>query len=327
MSERADGEHERATDRGRPYPRAISRRAALALAAGTLALGVGVGAAIGPAPNASYAGVSPGVLQRLPELLAAITGREADAAKARQSAASAAAASAQSEAVARRRRRRRRHAAASASEASASSSEGEAQASTPAAKQKAGSKASKLPAVGSVWLIELAGESFTQAQSQPAAAPYITGTALHAGALLSGWSALQGQALASEAALLAPTSAAGTPPLVRSIVQPPCPEGAAGAGCATPAGALAAADAFLKETLAQITGGAAYREGGLVVVTFATVAIAAQQGLPAGASSATLTSAPPAGVLVLSPFAKAGARPSLRFNPTSPSQSLRALLG
>ncbi len=178
-----------------------------------------------------------------------------------------------------------------------------------------------------MWLIELAGESFAQAQGQPTAAPYITATALHEGALLGGWSALQGAALASEAALLAPVAVGATPPLVHSLVQPPCPEGAAGAPCSTPAGALTAADSFLKETLAQVTASTAYREHGLVVVTFASVGIAAQAGLPAGASSATLTDVPPAGVLVLSPFAKAGARPSLRFNATSPAQSLQALLG
>jgi hypothetical protein len=110
-------------------------------------------------------------------------------------------------------------------------------------------------------------------------------------------------------------------------VQPPCPEGAGGAACAaeTP-GQLTAADEFLKATLTQITATPAYREHGLVVVTFASVGVATQAGLPAGASSATLTSQPPAGVVLLSPFARAGARSSASFNPTSPRQSLEKLL-
>jgi hypothetical protein len=301
-------------------PRALSRRAALLLAAAMLAVGVGVGAAIGPAPSASFAGVSPDVLARLPELLASIAGRERSAAASQQQS-TAAEGQPQAEAAARRRRARRRRRAAALAQSGAEASPsaaGEAQSSTPAAKKKPASKSAQLPAVSSVWLIELSGESFAQAAGEPAAAPYIEGTLLHEGALLAGWSALQGSALASEAALLASLSEGA---------KPPCPEGAAGAACSTPAGALSAADTFAKEVLAQITASAAYREHGLVVVTFATVGVASELGLPAGASSATLTQKPPAGVLVLSPFAKAGTRPALRFDPTSPSQSLAALLG
>jgi hypothetical protein len=289
---------------------------------------VGVGAAIGPAPSASFAGVSPSLLAHLPELLAAIAGNDHGSSSAAATAAGGGAAKAEAQAAgARRRRRHRRAAAAAASEAATSTTPSEAEASSPSSTSKPAAKAKKLPAVTSVWLIELGGESFAEAQGEPAAAPYITASALHEGALLSGWSALQGTALASEAALLAPVPVGGTPPLVHSLVQPPCPEGAAGAACSTPAGELTAADTFLKETLAQITTSAAYREHGLVVITFASVGVAAQAGLPAGASSATLTDVPPAGVLVLSPFAKAGSHPSLHFNATSPSQSLQALLG
>lgn len=314
---------------GRPF----SRRAALLLAAGTLGVGVGVGAAIGPAPSASFAGVSPSLLAHLPELLATIAGSDHGGSSAAQPTAAGggpAGAEAQAASARRRRRRRRRRAAAAgagASEAATSTTSSEAEASSPSSASKPAAKAKKLPAVTSVWLIELGGESFAEAQGEPAAAPYITASALHEGALLSGWSALQGAAFASEAALLAPVAAGATPPLVHSLVQPPCPEGAAGASCSTPAGALAAADTFLRETLAQITTSAAYHEHGLVVITFASVGVAAQAGLPAGASSATLTDVPPAGVLVLSPFAKAGSHPSLHFNATSPSQSLQALLG
>ena len=62
------------------------------------------------------------------------------------------------------------------------------------------------------------------------------------------------------------------------------------------------------------------------MVTFADVGIATQSELPAGASTSTLTSTPPAGAAVLSPLAKAG-RSSVTFNPTSPKQSLEKLLG
>ena len=62
------------------------------------------------------------------------------------------------------------------------------------------------------------------------------------------------------------------------------------------------------------------------MVTFATVGIAAQGGLPPGASTATLTSQPPAGVAVMSPFAKAGERSTASFDPASPEQTLEELL-
>ena len=82
-----------------------------------------------------------------------------------------------------------------------------------------------LPPVTSVWLITLSGSNFAQALAQTAAAPYIDSQLVPAGTLLSGWSSLDASAFASEAALLA-----GEPPqTLDSIVQPPCPEGAAGA--------------------------------------------------------------------------------------------------
>jgi hypothetical protein len=179
-----------------------------------------------------------------------------------------------------------------------------------------------------VWLIELSGVSFSEALAQPAAAPYLDGQLIPAGTLLSGWSALTGSAFASDATLASQSSSAGAPlPLLHSIVQPPCPEGAAGASCAAgTAGQLTAADEFLKATVPVITACASYREHGLIVVTFATVGVAAAAGLPAAASTAALTSQPPAGVVLLSPFAHAGARPVTPFNPTSPKQSLEELL-
>lgn len=306
-------------------PRTPSRRAVVVLALAMLAIGVAAGAAIGPAPTASFAGVSPGLLQKLPELLAAIAGRSRAASQAQSASGESQQPAGEEEAPKRRRRRRVVIVRAPQSAEETQPSETTAATTTPSVQK--GATGAKLPAISDVWLIELDGESFSATDAQPAAAPYITGTLLGQGALLGGWSSLQASALAGEAALLAPVPLGGTPPIVHSIVQPACPEGAAGAACSSPTGALSAADAFAKETLASITGTSAYREHGLVIITFASVGLAAQQGLPAGASSATLTEKPPAGVLVLSPFAKAGSRPSLHFDPTSPAQSLRALLG
>jgi hypothetical protein len=184
-------------------------------------------------------------------------------------------------------------------------------------------KQTMLPPVTSVWLITLSGGTFAQALAQPANAPYIDSQLIPAGTLLSGWSALAGSTFASEAGLLA-----GAPPqTLDSIVQPPCPEDAAGTQCAPEtAGALSAGDEFLKQTIPAITASAAYHAHGLIVITFGAVGNATASGLPAGASTATLSSEPPAGVLLLSPFAHAGTRPASTFNPTSPKQSLSALL-
>jgi len=184
-----------------------------------------------------------------------------------------------------------------------------------------------------VWLIELAGTSFADAIAQPTAAPYIDTQAIPAGTLLSGWSGLDGGAFANETALLASEPPlADVPSVLDTIVQPPCPasspegEGAAGASCAAEAGALSAADEFLKATVPTITSTAAFRESGLIVVTFASVAVATATGLPTGAATATLTARPPAGVLLISPFASVGARSSTTFKPTTPKQSLEKLL-
>jgi hypothetical protein len=309
--------------------RAPSARVTAGLAAAMLAIGVVVGAAIGPAPAPSQADPS------LPVLLTTLARAEAAraaanaAAAAAQSAASAAS-SPEGEVATTRRKHRRKHKHASTEEASSASTTpaAETEATTPASTTPSSTtptstpKASKLPPVTHVWLIELAGTSFASALAQPAAAPYIDTEAIAAGTLLSGWSALDGGAFANETALLASTP----PQLLDTIVQPPCPEGAAGASCATEAGALTAADEFLKATVPTITSNADFRESGLIVVTFASIGQAIATGLPAGAATATLTTAPPAGVLLISPFAKVGARSSATFNPTSPKQSLEKLL-
>jgi hypothetical protein len=174
-----------------------------------------------------------------------------------------------------------------------------------------------------VWLIELAGPTFASALAQPSLAPYIDGTAVPSGTLLSGWSGLSAAAFAGEAAQLA----SPPPQLLQTVTQAPCPEGAAGAACApgTP-GELTAADDFLKASIPAITSTPAYREHGLIVVTFGSVVAGSASGLPAGSSAVTLTALPAAGVLLVSPFAAAGARSSTPFNATSPKQSVERLL-
>jgi len=301
--------------------RAPSARVTAALAAAMLAIGLAVGAAIGPAPSTSQADPT------LPVLLATL----ARGAAAREAAAAAAAAqpAPTAEVTSTRKRRKRKHKHASAEEATSAASEGSGSetetstSTTPSSTTPTSTpKASKLAPITHVWLIELAGTSFTAAIAQPTAAPYIDTEAVPAGTLLSGWSGLAGGAFANETALVSSTP----PQLLDTIVQPACPEGAAGASCATEAGALTAADEFLKATVPTITSNADFRESGLIVVTFASVAQATATGLPAGAATATLTTQPPAGVLLISPFAAVGAHSSATFNPTSPKQSIEKLL-
>jgi hypothetical protein len=296
--------------------RAPSPRVTAALAAAMLGIGVAVGAAIGPAPSPSQADPS------LPLLVESLARGEA----ARAQAASAAAAQTTStEETTPRRKKRRRHKHASAEEASSATtttSETETTSTGPTATAKAKPKSSRLPPVTHVWLIELAGTSFASAVAQPTSAPYIDTQAIPAGTLLSGWSALDAGAFASETAL----AASSPPQLLDTIVQPPCPEGAAGASCTSEAGELSAADEFLKATVPTIASTPAFRESGLIVVTFASVGSATATGLPAGAATATLTSTASTGVLLISPFAAVGAHATTAFNPTSPKQSLEKLL-
>ncbi len=306
-------------------PRLPSTRVAAALAAGMLAIGVAVGAAIGPAPETSLAG------ERIPLLMPAIA---ALAGGGTHTTSTSAAAAVQPPPLTLQPTPGASSARAGGSSAATKTSKaGPSAAATPApapsaAKQltkstpKSGAQAA-LPPVTSVWLITLSGSNFAQALAQTAAAPYIDSQLVPAGTLLSGWSSLDASSFASEAGLLS-----GEPPqTLDSIVQPPCPAGAAGGACAPEtAGALTAADEFLKATLPAITASAAYRAHGLVVITFGSVGNVTASSLPAGSSTATLGSTPPAGVLLLSPFAGAGARPTTAFHPTSPKQSLAGLL-
>jgi hypothetical protein len=313
---------------------APSARVTAALAAAMLAIGVAVGAAIGPAPSPSLASPT------LPLLLQTLA-RGAAARAAQSASAAAQPPAATTEATPRRKRRhhRKKHpseeeasSAATTTPAAETGSETTTPISTPTKTKstpKSTPKASALAPVTHVWLIELSGMSFEKASAQPAAAPYIDTQAIPAGTLLSGWSALEGGGFANEAALLA----SGGPQLLDTIVQPPCPasspegEGAAGAACnPETTGALTAADEFLKATVSTITSSAAFRENGLIVITFASVANATATGLPTGATTATLTAQPSAGVLLISPFASVGAHSTTTFDPTSPRQSVERLL-
>jgi S-DNA-T family DNA segregation ATPase FtsK/SpoIIIE len=307
-----------------------SRRAGAVLATVMLGIGIAVGAAIGPTPETSLAGGA-GIAQKLPALIAAA----ASSSRAQMQAPAATTATTAPPAITPQATP------AAASDTSASATSTPAASTTPTTSAEGESKktsttptktsaggASKLPPITSVWLIQLSGVSFSEALANPTAAPYIDGQLIPKGTFLTGWSALSASAFAGDAALAEKQASVGAaPPILHSIVQPPCPEGAAGATCAvgTP-GALTAADEFLKATLASVTATTTYSEHGLVVVTFATVAEPTAAELPAGSSSATLTSQPPAGVVLLSPFAKAGAKPTTTFNPTSPKQSLEKLL-
>ncbi len=292
-----------------------------ALAAAMLALGVGLGAAIGPSPTASFAGDTPALVAKLLSQLATARSHSSTQATSTQAAPETPAEPTPTPSRAARSAKTTPPAAETgASTTKSSESESEKSSKTTKAAKP------KLPAVTNVWLVELSGPGYEELLTQKSDAPYISGQLIPTGTLLSGWSAIEGGAFASEAALAAPSSAVSNPPIVHSIVQPPCPEGTAGESCSTPAGALKAADEFAQATLPSITGSAAFHEHGLAVVTFATVGVASQQGLAAGTSSATLTSKPPGGVLLISPFAKAGAHSSVTFQVSSPVHTLEALL-
>jgi hypothetical protein len=288
-------------------------------------VGVAIGAAIGPAPQASFAGTE------LPGLLGALFGHAAPARPPSGSSPPAAGEErglASVEASARHRRRHRRKRAAVSSEAPAASTPAETTTPSSVSTPTESSKTSLKP-VTSVWLIELSGESFAQALAQPAAAPYIDSQLIPAGTLESSWTSLDGSAFGSDVSLAGLHAPAGSPsPIVTQIIQPPCPEGAAGAQCAagTP-GQLTAADAFVKQAVSVISANALYRAHGLIVVTFASVTQATAAGLPEGTASATLTAQPPAGVLLVSPFIRAGVRSASAFDSTSSAHALTALLG
>ena len=186
-----------------------------------LAIGVAVGAAIGPAPTASFAGDTPALIARL-LLRARIAQQRGDADREHHGAAAAAATP-----RAPRRRRQRADAGRGGRHPASSAGSEAATAEQTVQIQHAG----QIEAAGDHERVAdraRRGRASKKPLAQAAAAPYITGQLIPTGTLLSSWSAIEGSAFANEAALAAPASAVGTPPLVHSIVQPPCPEGAAG---------------------------------------------------------------------------------------------------
>jgi hypothetical protein len=312
--------------RARARSRLPSRRASLVLAVAMLTIGVAVGAAIGPAPATSLAGDG-NIVQKLPALIAAVAARSHSATPAQPAATSTQPPPITPQATPAASSTPAAATSAPAQEATQPSSESQKKSSNTQGKAPSGGT-SKLPPITSVWLIELSGSSFNEAIANPTAAPYTTGEAIPKGTFLSSWTALSASAFAADAALAEHrATVGGTPPVLHTIVQPACPEGPAAAAClpGTPAG-IALADAFLKATIAAITQSTTYSEHGLIAVTYATVADPATAELTAGSASSTLASQPPAGVLLLSPFAKAGAKPASAFDPTSPKQSLEKLL-
>jgi hypothetical protein len=312
--------------RARAPSRLPSRRASLVLAVAMLTIGVAVGAAIGPAPATSLAGDG-NIAQKLPALIAAVAARSQSATPAQPAATSTQPPPISPQATPAASPAPAAATSAPAQEATQPSSESQKKSSNTQGKAPSGGT-SKLPPITSVWLIELSGSSFNEAIANPTAAPYTTGEAIPKGTFLASWTALSASAFAADAALAEHrATVGGTPPVLHTILQPPCPEGPAAAAClpGTPAG-IALADAFLKATIASITQSTTYSEHGLIVVTYATVADPATAELPAGSASSTLVSQPPAGALLLSPFAKAGAKPASAFDPTSPKQSLEKLL-
>lgn len=313
---------------GPPATRLPSRRTSIVLAVAMLTIGIVAGAAIGPAPATSLAG-NGDIARKLPALIAGIAARSGSAATAQPPATSTAPPPIEPQATS----------AAADSPAAAPSTSAAAQPTTRPSRgthkkssnqqgKSPGSGSSHLPPITSVWLIELNGSSFNEAVANPAAAPYITGELIPKGTFLSSWTALSASALAGEAALAEHrATVGGTPPVLHTIVQPACPEGPSSAAClpGTPAG-IGVADAFLKAAVSSIASSTTFAEHGLIVVTYATVADPATAELPAGSASATLASQPPAGVVLLSPFAKAGAKPTVAFDPSSPVKSLEELL-
>jgi hypothetical protein len=298
-----------------------SRRLGIAAAAATLGVGIAIGAALGPGPQKSFAGTE------LPGLLGALFGHSSSAGSSSVPTGTPGEEASSEPQLARRRRHRHKRARISSG---ATTPAAEAEVTSPASSSSPSSTGNPaLKPVTSVWLIELSGESFSQALAQPAAAPYIDSQLIPMGTFESAWTALDGSAFASDAALAGLHAPEGSPsPIVQQIVQPACPEGAAGAQCQPgTSGQLTTADAFVKQTLALISANALYRAHGLIVVTFGSMTQASAAGLPEGAASATLTAQPPAGVLLISPFIRAGARSTSAFDPTSPTHALSALLG
>jgi hypothetical protein len=219
-------------------------------------------------------------------------------------------------------------------------------------------KTKPLPPIADAWVIELPyGASLENALKQSTAAPYLDGQLKGEGTVLSSYSSLAAAQLAGAATLLSGQVGAS----LTTIAPPPCTSAAAGAtpgttstpaaGASQPAASMPcpsgepagvqSADAYLQEVVPKIEASSAYKEHGLIVVTFgtagqpgtpssttsATVGTGTEVTYPVGSITSTLTAAgAPAGALLLSPFlSHAGARSANAFNPLAPHESLEAL--
>lgn len=233
------------------------------------------------------------------------------------------------------------HAGTSHAPASSSSSSSEAGASTPSASEgpapagtsepeKAAHKPFRLPAIEHVWLIVLGGSTLADATTTPTAYPYLTGQLVKQGTLLTGYSALDAYELAGDAALLP----GGIEAALTLLSEPGCdaPPGPAGVptGTGVPAApgapctmdappAPAEADAFLKRVAGPILSSPAYRENGLIVITFGL----ASNGAEGPATTVALQAS--AGALLLSPLLHGARHSPTPFDALAPRQSLEAI--
>jgi hypothetical protein len=353
-------------------PKLPSHRASAILATAMLATGIALGALIGPGPAATLASTSrAAALGRVLALLALGSGTSSGGAGAAHPPASATQPTppAASEATAGSGK-------ASGGAGSASSTPSHSSASSPAVSPASSAPASSgegektpktkpLPPIADAWVIELPyGASLENALKQSAAAPYLDGQLKGEGTVLSSYSSLAAAQLAGAATLLSGQVDAS----VTTVAPPPCGTSAAagatsgtasspdagapasgaslaGAGTPCPSGEPAgvqAADAFLQEVAPKIEASSAYKEHGLIVVTFgaagqqgtssstttsATEGTGTEVAYPVGSLTSTLSAAgAPAGALLLSPFlSHAGTRSASAFNPLAPHESLEAL--
>jgi hypothetical protein len=321
-----------------------SFRVRCALAAGLFALGIVLGAAIGPAPQSSLAGPTAPAQKLIASLLARSAGTSATAGtpttKASPSNASPSSAPSSNSAA---RSSATTPLPASASPAPTSAGNPAAAIPTtptsgPSETKPAGSPSgtstpvasghstTPLPAISHVWLIVLPGGGFASAQAQSGSDPYLSRQLLGEGTLLKSYSPLEGSTLSADAALLSgqstPQQSSYTAPGCNAAAQPACTPGSAGE--------LAGVDAYLHQLIPRITASADYREHGLIAIAFSASGESANTPAPAGASPAaepTTLATQPLGVLLLSPFLrKRGTQSTTHFHPATPRKDLEGLL-
>jgi hypothetical protein len=171
-----------------------------------------------------------------------------------------------------------------------------------------------------VWLIVLNGNTFADATATPSAYPFLVGQLIGQGTLLTSYSSLEGYELAGDAALLP----GGIGANVRPISEPAC--NPAPADTSAPCTQVAQAtppqvDAFAQQVVAPILSSSAYRENGLIAITFA---LSSEEG---GTPTSTLALQPTAGVLLISPLLHGGTRSATPFEPLLPRRSLEKIFG